>query len=288
MSNRFLCGALLGVVLLSALPSCAKLKAAITHSDGGASSTDPSDNPLAILNGFEGQIDLMAKGKMGSGEAPITTSLYVKSDKIRADFPENMKGTEAFGGKGYGVYKVAEKKIYIVSDPQKQVLVIDLNRSGEQFKGLGSRPTVPSGPKTPSAPSGPPTKVTKTGKFDTVAGYKCEYWDITSDHKEGTMCIAQQGVSWFSLPITGIPTEHAWVAEIMDGKHFPLRFIGFEKDGVTENGRIEVTKIDKKTVAETQFEWPPTYRVVDFAQMMQGLGALPTGLPQPPPSRRGR
>jgi len=34
-----------------------------------------------------------------------------------------------------------------------------------------------------------------------------------------------------------------------------------------------VTKMDKKSVADTEFVVPPTYQVVDLAQMLGGLGA---------------
>ncbi|MGH7439521.1 MAG: hypothetical protein ACRENE_27850, partial [Polyangiaceae bacterium] len=65
--------------------------------------------------------------------------------------------------------------------------------------------------------------------------------------------------------------------------HFPLRFVGYEKDGATESGRVEVTKIDKKTLPDTEFEYPPTYKVVDLAQMMGGMmafgGGMPGGMP---------
>ena len=81
---------------------------------------------------------------------------------------------------------------------------------------------------TPWLAEGPKTTLTKTGKFDTVAGYKCENWDVASDHRQGTVCVAQEGVSWFHIPMTGIPTEHVWMAELLDGKHFPLRFIGYD------------------------------------------------------------
>jgi hypothetical protein len=175
------------------------------------------------------------------------------------------------------------KKVYIVSDTQKQVIVIDLNKSGEQLKGFGGGSPSPS---HPGGQEGPKTTLTKTGKWDTVAGYKCENWDIASDHKEGTVCVAQEGVSWFSVPMTGIPTERAWMAELLDGKHFPLRFIAFEKDGTTEESRIEVTKIDKKTLPASEFEYPPSYKVVDLAQMFAGLGTYPSGAPHPPPHPR--
>jgi hypothetical protein len=123
--------------------------------------------------------------------------------------------------------------------------------------------------------------------MDTVAGYRCEYWDITSDHKTGTVCMGSDGPSWFSIPVGGLPATSAWMAEVLDGKHFPLRFIGYAQDGATEQSRAEITKLEKKPVPDTTFQVPPGYRVIDVAQMMGGLGAIP-GMPSGmPPGMSG-
>jgi hypothetical protein len=184
------------------------------------------------------------------------------------------------GSKAYLILDSTAKKLYVVIDSRKEVLVVDLEKSGEQLKGLGGGMPTPGHPSSP--PSGPPPKVTKTGKFDTVAGYRCENWDVSQEHREGTVCVAQEGVSWFSIPMTGIPTEHLWMAELLDGKHFPLRFVGYGKDGTTEEARAEITKIDKKTLPDQDFQAPPTYKVVDLAQMFMGLGSIPGAHGIPP------
>lgn len=261
------------IALLVGASGCGKLKSLEGHGDGGDTPAGP-DGPLAFLDGFEGEIDVVAKNNK-PGATPTNVSVFAKSGKLRMDVPEEMAKGTPFGDKAYVIYDSPAKKIDVVSDAQKQVLVIDLNKSGEQFKGFGGGAPHPGMPHGGPANDEKPTKITKTGKYDTVAGYKCEYWDVTSDHKEGTVCIAQQGVSWFRIPMTGIPTTHLWMTELLDGKHFPLRFIGYEKDGTTEESRIEVTKIDKKTLPDSEFQYPPTYKVMDLAQLFQGLGAMP-------------
>jgi hypothetical protein len=258
---------------------CSKPNAADADGGGGAASASTGADSLpALLTGFEGEIDVSAKNSKPQ-EGPTDVAVRVKNGKIRVDIPEQLGKSAggAFGSnlKGFGLLDSAAKKIYVVLDPSKQVIEIDLNKSGNDLKGIGS-----PGPRAEhgnAPPQGPPPKVTKTGKYDTVAGYKCENWDIASDHKEGTACVAQEGFSWFQIPITGIPTEHLWMAELLDGKHFPLRFIGYGPDGTTETARIEVTKIDKKTLPASDFEIPPGYTVVDIAQMFRGFGAFPGG-----------
>jgi hypothetical protein len=253
--------------------------------EGGA--TASSDNAAgggislgSLLGNFEGEIDVLQKDNK-PGSTPTNLALFGKQGKLRFEVPEKMAGAHGanlFGPKAYVIFDSPAKKVEIVSDMQKQVLVVDLNKSGEQFKGAGSSPIVPH-PSGGSAPQGPTTKIVKTGKMDTVAGTKCEYWDIQSDHREGTVCVAQEGASWFSIPMTGIPTEHLWAVELLDGKHFPMRYLGFDKDGTTEEQRIEITKIDKHSLPDTEFTYPPSYKVVDLGQMLAGLGAMPGAMP---------
>lgn len=273
-------------VLVVAASGCSKVSALLGKggADGGASasagtSTLPGatggGGPLAFLNGFEGEIDVTAKGKLaenGKSQAPIAVPLLLKDGKIRADVPANLSEQQ---GHIFGVYDGPGKKITIVMDQQKQAIVIDLNKTGEQLSQF-SKPKLPSGHGS-SAPSKPPPKVEKTGKNDTVAGYKCEIWRITDteDGSKAEVCVASEGASWFSIPMTGAPAEFAWMSELMDGKHFPLRFVAFDKAGA-ETGRVEVSKIDKKTEAANQFEVPAGYKVTTLEDMFRGgAGGVP-------------
>ncbi len=214
------------------------------------------------LEGFEGEIDVLAKDK--ERPAPSSVALKIKNGKVRADIPEEL--TKGSGGPtpGYGIFDSTAKKVYLVMDKQKQVIVLDLNNLGERF-GAGA-PKVPGHEKDSKGPDAPPPKVTKTGKFDTVAGYKCENWDIESEHDKAQICVAQTGFSWLSFPMSalnGVPTKHLWMADLLDGKHLPLRFIGYEPGTTDEKTHVEVTKIDKHSMADGDFEYPPTYTVVD-------------------------
>jgi hypothetical protein len=289
-------------MLTVGLTSCDKLKTALHPGDEGGTAASPAGGgagPLAILGTFEGEIDLAIADKKEHPPSNTPLALFVKSGKVRVDLPDKLGAQTPLGAKAYAILDSPAKKLYIVSDAQKQVLLVDLSTSGEKLKGLGGPPHVRGGGAGGSAPSGPQTTLTKTGKFDIVAGTKCEKWDVASDHREGEICVAQEGVSWFHIPMTGIPTEHLWAAELFDGNHFPLRFIGYDKDGATETARVEVTKIDRSAPPATEFEYPPTYRVVDIAQMsgampgmlgmpggpgmgMPGGPAMPGGMPMPP------
>jgi len=154
-------------------------------------------------------------------------------------------------------------------------VLIDLDKLAAQAKAFGGGAShAPSG--------GTPARVEKTGKTDTVAGYKCEIWRIASEKSAGDLCIAEQGTSWFHIPLSGVPAEYAWASEITDGKHFPLRFVANE-NGV-EQGRIEVTSIQKKALSADQFQIPAGYAVLNLEQMLGAMmGGLAGGVPGMPP-----
>jgi len=298
----------LGALASVASAGCDKGKTAATDGEAGASSADGvgataavSESP-PLLDGFEGEVDVSGKGDKPT-DVPVAIALMIKGAKIRADIPEQLAKSGAGplpgGGKGYGILDSAAKKAYVVLDSNKQVIEVDLDKAAEHLKSF-----TPPGPRPEpgaAAPPKAPPKITKTGKFDTVAGHKCENWDVATDHREGTVCIAEEGFSWLSIPasvLTGMPADRRWMGELLDGKHFPMRFVGYGPDGATETGRIEVTKIEKKTLPASEFEYPPEYTLIDLEQMMRGFGmggiggmggmgrpGMPPIPPPPPPPK---
>jgi hypothetical protein len=266
-------------VVVAGAQGC-KSKSSAGGGDGGAI-TNAADlpSPLSMLNTFEGEIGVAIKDASKNRATPevIPIALQIKDQKLRAEIPQ--VGSKPMP-RGHIVLNSPEKKLYIVMDDQKQIIVVDLNKTGEQFKSFGE--SAPKGPRGKSEPSKPPPKVTKTGVTDKVIGITCENWDVTQEsRKMATLCIADQGASWFHLPITGMPTEYAWAMELLDGKHFPLRMIGFDEKTGAEEGRVELTKFDKKTLPANIFDMPPGYKVVDMGAMFAGLGARQAGIGAP-------
>jgi hypothetical protein len=263
-------------ICFSVLVDC---KSASSSSPSPAGSETPSPPAaaampgLAFLEGFEGEIDgQFSKAK--SAEAPTPISTLIKTGKFRFDIPEKFsESPEAqrfLGAKAWGIFDMGAKKLSIVADEKKQVIVIDINGLGERFKGMNHhRPPMPGAKPEPEKPA---STITKTGRYETVAGRKCEDWDVTSDHREATVCVAQEGMSWFSLPAAALPSEQAWALEMMDGKHFPMKFVGYEKDG-SESSRFEITKLEKRSVPDSAFQYPPDYAVMDLDQFIQSMVA---------------
>jgi hypothetical protein len=252
---------------------------------GAPASASAAAVPALALTTFEGEVDVKVK-EAKSKTAPTDLALQVKNGKIRADIPESLskQGGSPFG-QGYFIFDPVAKKATVVNDARRQAFVFDFGKNADAFKNLGGRPKADAGPATP------PT-VSKTGHFDTVAGYKCEDWDLKEDKRVGTLCVADQEAPWLHLTGIEIPTEQHWVTELLDGKHLPLRFVGYAKDGTTEEGRFEVTKIDPKPQQAADFEVPAGYQSIDLQKMMQGMAGMghpPAGMPGMPgmPPQRG-
>ncbi len=134
----------------------------------------------------------------------------MKGNKFRLNEPPGIEGAEKIGNV-YGIVDVDAKKAYAVLDQQKEVVAVDLNTIGDQVKAMkppGAKPK----PGQAEPPKYPP-KIEKTGKTDTVAGFNCEIWKISStepgDQSRADVCVSSQGVSWFHLPLTGAPAELA-------------------------------------------------------------------------------
>jgi Domain of unknown function (DUF4412) len=254
------------------------------------SAAAPAGVGLGFLNGFEGEIGILFKDASPPGKAAIPLALMIKDNKLRMELPADMTAAGGMGSKGYAVLNTPEKKLYLVMEDKKQVVLFDLDKAGEQLKTFTSG--MVTGPRDSrerrEAAPRPPPKVTKTGQKDTVAGYACEIWDVIPETGEKmSACVANEGASWFKFPPGGIPAEHAWAVELLDGKHFPLRGIAYDKAGA-EKARVEVTKMDKKALAATLFDIPQGYKVVDLQQMFAAMGTMgaspmmgkmPAGLP---------
>jgi hypothetical protein len=251
-----------------------------------AASAIAAPNAAIAFVTFEGEIDATAKDSK-SKDPPMDLALQVKNGKVRGDIPEKLsrQGASPFG-QGYFILDPTAKKVWIVNDPRRQAFVFDLANNADALKNLGGSPR-------PGAPPKAPPTVTKTGHMDTVAGYKCEDWDISEEKRTGTLCVAEQDAPWLHLTGVPIPGEMHWVGELLDGRHLPLRFVSYDKDGTTEQGRFEVTKIEPKKLSAEDFEVPAGYQTMDLQKMMQGMpgmghppagmGHMPAGMPATPP-----
>jgi hypothetical protein len=210
-----------------------------------------------------------------SNDRSFSFDLLVKGDELRISIPEPLlrKFGAPPGDAPYAIFDSRAKKLSLVSDAHKQVMLLDLEKSRDLIQSSLGPPTLQGAMKSP------PTKLVKTGRSEIVAGYGCEDWDIRSAQREATLCVSDHGAPWLSLALPNLPPDRAWMSELLDGTHFPLRFIGFGPDGLHEQTRIEVTRIDPKALAASTFNVPADYKTVDLSQMLQGMVGMANGLP---------
>jgi len=122
------------------VPGCHRSKGDSSADGGGAAaSTAAAANPLAFLQGFEGEIGIMGKSVSKTKPEAVNLALSVKSDKIRVEIPQGIAGPGQPSPKGFVVLNSSEKKLIAVIDEmppnlQKTAIVVDLNTIGEQFK----------------------------------------------------------------------------------------------------------------------------------------------------------
>jgi hypothetical protein len=229
----------------------------------------PAENPLGALKNFEGEIGVQVKTTTQTTPVPPMV-LSVKGSKVRVDLPDGMNAP-GLGARTHLVLDTPAKALYAVIDDQKQVVKLELDKLGEQFKSMKPPGAPAEADKTPAAPP----RVTKTGRTNVIAGYKCEDWDVVSPKGErAQICVSAENASFFEMPAAGLPADQAWAREIFDGQHLPLRFIGYDAAGGEET-RLEVTRLERKPIADTAFAIPEGYKVVDLSQLIKNLtGAL--------------
>jgi hypothetical protein len=215
---------------------------------GAASSAATTSTPtlaqkaLTFLTGgvFEGTVtaDMTTAGK---GKRSVTWEF--KGDKLRYDL-----AGEGPVQNGWILFDGSSKKMYMVNDPQKSVMVID---------------TTQGAPGAAAAAA----KVTKSGKHETIAGYDCEDWTIETATGKTETCVSE-GLA-FNF---GSPRDPAtdWAKALADEKRFPLRSVTYDAAG-TEQVRLEVTKIERKAEDAARFEVPAGYRQMDLGALLGGM-----------------
>ncbi len=201
--------------------------------------------------------DLVPGQEQGlSGQRPDSTmTMSIKGQKARVDLPGNRMSS---------IIDLKNGKMYTLDHKQKQVIVMSLDDL-EKAADYSGQSKAAQGKST----------VAKTGKTETIKGYKCAEYEI-------------KGAG------TNAATIQCWVTEdVDDAEMAPFRsfggrmggFLGLEGvqkpkgmvirsvskmylDGRMVNSSSEVEKIDKGVVAESLFVVPADYKVVEIPKMV--------------------
>src|SRR6188508_886136 len=121
------------VAVVVSLGACGKKETPSGAGSGeGKSAPAAGGLGLAFLNGFEGEIGLLFKDS-GKGSKPVPPlALMIKDNKLRIELPPDFAASNGMG-KGYAVVNTPEKKLYAVLEDKKQVVLVDLDKAGEQL-----------------------------------------------------------------------------------------------------------------------------------------------------------
>ena len=268
------------LVLATTTIGCDKLGLGKKDGDGGSTGGGLSG---IFDSTFEGGISFNVSSRPSSPtapkEAPKSLVLGLKTPRIRIDAgPELAPGNPMLAGGVAFIVDPPAKKGYALINAQKKAVVLDFDKKTGGFKPPTGGPGGPSG----AGHTEEPPKIENTGKKDTVAGYTCEIWKITSKTSHAEACLAEK-IKWIDFTDLAVQSpSFAAIAAVSDFNHLPLRIVSFDDKNV-EEGRMEVTKVDKKKLPDNHFAVPPDFQIVELSALLGGLmGGPPGGVPGGP------
>jgi hypothetical protein len=199
----------------------------------------PSCKRIAAAVSFEGEIEM----SMGGAGVGMTTLMTIKGDKIRTD----MKGLMSYAS----ITDMGAKKTWVLDTAAHTYTEMDLSKT--------PKPTTPPPAKSPA-------KVTKTGRTDKIAGYACDIYTI--DDPTLAMHLEACSASGISLVAFGLSNPFGLLAPGQKGNDdmftqlvshgFPLRIAYLDASGAPLM-KIEATRVEKKSVPDSDFAIPAGY-----------------------------
>ena len=199
-----------------------------------------SERRDALIAGgpFEGKLTMVMDAT--TLPKPVTMTYEIKGQKARFSMPSTNPALPS----GDVIVDRAAQKSWLVIDERRTVFTLDSGKVIAEMSGASQM--------TPS------TAVEKTGQFDTVAGYRCEKWEITAGADHISACVIE------GLSIAG-PGGDSGVAE--QGA-FPLRAIQTDASGTVVK-HTEVRKIERAAIDDSRFQFPSEYSVEDVLKVIE-------------------
>ena len=201
-----------------------------------------------------------------------------KTDTVYQTTKGKSLRMDGFGGgnRGGGMIIDGEKNRLIVLDAsQKTAMVMtreDQERMRAMTEGMLAGRKKPAADKDLTEPA-----ITKTGRTETVAGVRCEWYHVVTDRKdqkqEGDACIGEVGFGIFQAlmnnPMMHSAQSNRWEhlrKMVSEGK-------GLVKATTIEDGKsyvsLELIKFERKSVPASTFEPPAGYKIQSMGDMLQ-------------------
>jgi hypothetical protein len=197
---------------------------------------------------------------MGQPAKDTEMTMYIKGQKARIQTKDTQN---------YQIMDLQNNKMFIVDPVKKQVMVVNpdmMQAANKMFSQM-------NGGKEPKV------DVQKTGKTDTVAGYKCDEYSIVTSggvlnltsiqcvtkdvntaefepfrkYAEGVMKM-MGGNAKGSIEIKGLPVRNSMKLTMM---------------GQTMESKTEVTSVSNSAISEDMFKYPPDYKTMDMPSVPQ-------------------
>jgi hypothetical protein len=186
--------------------------------------------PLAAQS-FEGTVSMTINGENAPGQS---LTYMLKDGKMRF---------ELGGGKMAAIIDPGAQRMMVIMPAQRMYME-------QSFGAVASAMQAQAGGlKAPT--------ITRTGKMETIAGYKCEHVVATDDDGQSVDVCLSSELGGFRMPTASNPMapqrESGWITELGAGK-FPLKAV---KNGKTI---LEVTAIDKKPLDAALFVAPEGFQ----------------------------
>jgi hypothetical protein len=212
---------------------------------------------------FEGEITAKLAEELDSNNMKLkldynNMSFKIKANLFRLEFSNNqgkvgLSGATIMDLKS-GIQRTinAEEKTYSELDMTKFKIPVDDDAEAKNFP-----------------------KITRTGKTETIAGYTCEYYQF-GDQEKLDFCLTKglgyipsgndyRGglINYFNNKGLHKPLEtDPEFKKLVESGAFPLK-ITYEENGQVKT-YMEVTRIDRKSLADSLFQVPADYKKVEL------------------------
>jgi hypothetical protein len=215
---------------------------------------------------FEGKVS-MTMTSATSNSGPQTVNYSIKEGFMRMDV------TGAKGG-GAFITDFKDRQILILMPQQKMYMVQAMPDPNAAKPGAPG--AAPSG-----SPSASNTSFRDTGETETILGYPCKKYEVTSPKGTADIWATDQLGMFGGLSMGGGPgrrpqAPQAWESALKGSGFFPMRVVSSE--GGQQKFKLEVTSVEKTSLPDSLFAAPDGWRKFDLGGMMGGMfpGARPS------------
>jgi hypothetical protein len=190
---------------------------------------------------FEGVVTIRVSDP--DGGKPVTAKHYITKNALR--FETVMGGNQPH----FMIFDHQRKQVISVMPQQRMYMVMPIPDTDEADPGMAKKLK---------------ESLTKTGKSETIAGYRCEHWLIKDDDDQYDACVTGDLGAYLEMQgrMGGGRNPMSGYNVLGEQRVFPLRM-----SQVGGRTIYEVTNIEKKPLDASLFQPPAGYRKMEMPTM---------------------